>query len=82
MPIDIQDKVENHEQRITRMEIDGARLDERLEALVRSTNNLKWSMFAFSFLMLLALIYQAIGPQGYKEVTSTMKPVIAQDVQK
>lgn len=81
MPIDIQDRVENHEQRITKIEIDGARLDARLEALVSSTNNLKWGLFCFSFLMLLALIYQAIGPNGYKEVTNTMKPVV-QEVQK
>lgn len=81
MPVDIQDRVENHEQRITKIEIDGARLDARLEALVSSTNNLKWGLFCFSFLMLLALIYQAIGPNGYKEVTNTMKPVV-QEVQK
>lgn len=76
MSIDIQDKVEEHEKRITRIEIDGARLDERLDSLVKSTNNLKWSMFAFSFLMLLALIYQAIGPQGYNAVTKTVAPIV------
>lgn len=81
MPIDIENKVEDHEKRITKIEIDGARLDARLEALVSSTNNLKWGLFCFSFLMLLALIYQAIGPNGYKEVTNTMKPVV-QEVQK
>lgn len=78
MPIDIQDRVENHEQRITKIEIDGARLDARLEALVSSTNNLKWGLFCFSFLMLLALIWQAIGPNGYKDITSTVAPVIQQ----
>lgn len=57
MPVDIQDKVDDHEKRITKIEIDGARLDARLEALVSSTNNLKWGLFCFSFLMLLALIY-------------------------
>lgn len=34
MSIDIQDKVEDHEKRLTKIEIDGARLDERLDALV------------------------------------------------
>lgn len=76
MSIDLQDKVEEHEKRITRIEIDGARLDERLDSLVKSTNNLKWSMFAFSFLMLLALIYQAIGPNGYRQVTGTAASIV------
>lgn len=76
MSIELETKVEEHERRITKIEIDGARLDERLDALVQSTNNLKWGLFCFSFLMLLALIYQAIGPNGYNAVTKTTMPVI------
>lgn len=76
MSIDIQDKVEEHDKRITNLEVSGARLDERLNALVKSTNNLKWSMFAFTFLMLLTMIYQILGPQGYKDVTGTVAPIV------
>lgn len=78
MSIEIDDIVQDHEKRITGLEVSGARLDERLDALVKSTNNLKWGMFCFSFLMLLALIYSAIGPNGYKQVTSTVAPIIQQ----
>lgn len=76
MSMDMETKVEDHEKRITKIEIDGARLDERLDALVSSTNNLKWGLFCFSFLMLLALIYQAVGPNGYQAVTKTAIPVV------
>lgn len=34
MSIELETKVEEHERRITKIEIDGARLDERLDALV------------------------------------------------
>lgn len=76
MSIDLEDKVEEHEKRITRIEIDGARLDERLDSLVRSTNNLKWSMFAFSFLMLLTIIWGAIGEKGFNQVVKAPTPQV------
>ena len=72
----IGDKLENHEKRLTKIEVSEARLDERLNSLVQSTNNLKWGMWAFTLLMLLTLIYQAIGPKGFKEVTSTVAPMV------
>lgn len=68
MSIDIDDRIEDHEHRLSKIEIDSARLDERLDALVTSTNNLKWGMFCFSFIMLLTLIYGAIGPKGFNQV--------------
>lgn len=68
----IQDRVDDHEKRINQIEIGAARLDERLDALVKSTNNLKWSMFCFSFLMLMAIIYGAIGEKGFNQVKSTL----------
>lgn len=69
MSLQLDDIVQDHEKRITKIEVDGARLDERIEALVSSTNNLKWSLFCFSFLMLLALIYGACGERGFKHIT-------------
>lgn len=68
MPVDIQDKVDDHEKRITKIEIDGARLDARIDGLISSTNNLKWGVWGFTFLCLLALIYGALGPKGFNQV--------------
>ena len=78
MNLELDDMVQDHEKRITKIEIDDARLDERLDALVSSTNNLKWCLFCFSFLMLLTIIWQAIGPNGYKDVTNTLTPIVNQ----
>lgn len=68
MTTDIQEKVEEHEHRITKIEIDGARLDERIDGLASSTNNLKWCVWGFTFLCLLALIYGALGANGFNQV--------------
>lgn len=75
----IESKVDDHEKRLTRVEIDSARLDERLDALVSSTNNLKWSMFAFSFIMLLTIIWGAIGERGFNQVVKTQVPSMTQN---
>lgn len=76
MSLELDDLVQDHEKRITKIEIDGARLDERLDALVSSTNNLKWGLWGFTLLMLLALIWQAIGPSGFRAVTQAANPVV------
>lgn len=78
MSIELDELVQDHEKRITNIEVSEARLDERLNALVSSTNNLKWGMWAFTLLMLLTIIYQAIGPKGFKDVTSTVAPMVQQ----
>ena len=76
MNIQLADKVEDHEKRITTIEISEARLDERLDALVQSTNNLKWCIFAFSFLMLITIIWGAIGENGFNQVVKVKPPQI------
>lgn len=68
MSIEIEDKVENHEKRITTLEISNGRMDERIEGLTSSTNNLKWCVWGFTFLCLLALIYGALGANGFNQV--------------
>ena len=68
MSIEIEDKVENHEKRITTLEISNGRLDERIDGLASSTNNLKWCVWGFTFLCLLALIYGALGANGFNQV--------------
>lgn len=75
MSIELDDIVQDHEKRISEMEVNSARLDERLNALVSSTNNLKIGMWVFSAIMLLTMVYQILGKEGYREVTQTISPV-------
>lgn len=74
MNIQLADKVEDHEKRITNLEISSGRADERIIALVRATENLKKTTWWFSLLMLLTIIYLLLGRQGYKDVTGTLIP--------
>ena len=74
MSVQLEDKVEDHEKRITSLEINGGRLDERIIELARATENLKKTTWGFSLLMLLTIIYLLLGRQGYKDVTGTLIP--------
>ena len=74
MNIQLADKVEDHEKRITNLEISSGRTDERIIALARATENLKKTTWWFSLLMLLTIIYLLLGRQGYKDVTGTLIP--------
>ena len=74
MSIQIEDKVEDHEKRITNLEINGGRDDERIIALTRATENLKKTTWGFSLIMLLTIIYLLLGRQGYKDVAGTFFP--------
>lgn len=72
----LESKVDDHEHRIVKLEVSGARLDARIDALVSSTNNLKWGVWGFTFLCLLALIYGALGPKGFNQVVKTPVPQV------
>lgn len=74
MGIDIDTKVEDHEKRITALEINDGRMDERLKELSKATENLKKSTWGFSLIMLLTIVYLLLGRQGYKDVTGTLIP--------
>lgn len=76
MAIEIDEVVQDHEKRINALEVNDARLDERLDALVKSTNNLKWATFGFAFIMLLTIIYGALGPTGFNAVTEKSPVVV------
>ena len=65
----IEEVVDNHEKRIVQLEIMSGRMDERMQELVRATNNLKTSTWFFSLIMLLTIIYLLLGKQGYNDVT-------------
>ena len=62
------DKIEELDQRVTAIEINEAKLDERLSALVSSTSNLKWALWSITLLLLLTVIYGAIGYRGFNQV--------------
>lgn len=74
MSTQIAEKVEDHEKRITTLEINGGRADERIIALAKATENLKKTTWGFSLIMLLTIIYLLLGRQGYKDVTGTLIP--------
>ena len=62
------DKIDELDQRVTAIEINEAKLDERLSALVSSTSNLKWALWSITVLLLLTVIYGAIGYRGFNQV--------------
>ena len=64
-------KIDNLNERVTMLEISSAKLDERLSALVSSTSNLKWSLWSITLLLLLTVIYGAIGYRGFNQVANT-----------
>lgn len=74
MSIQLAEKVEDHEKRITTLEINSGRADERIIALAKATENLKKTTWGFSLVMLLTIIYLLLGRQGYKDVTGTFFP--------
>ena len=63
-------KIDNLDERVTMLEISSAKLDERLSALVSSTSNLKWALWSITLLLLLTVIYGAIGYRGFNQVTN------------
>ena len=64
------DKIDELDQRVTAIEISEAKLDERLSALVSSTSNLKWALWSITILLLLTVIYGAIGYRGFNQVAN------------
>ena len=64
-------KIDTLNERVTMLEISSAKLDERLSSLVSSTSNLKWSLWSITLLLLLTVIYGAIGYRGFNQVTNT-----------
>ena len=72
MSLELDNLVQDHEKRITKIEVSEARLDERLDALVSSTNNLRIGMWVFSLIMLLTMVWQILGRQGFQDVTGAV----------
>ena len=64
-------KIDTLNERVTMLEISSAKLDERLSSLVSSTSNLKWSLWSITLLLLLTVIYGAIGYRGFNQVANT-----------
>ena len=69
------DKLDELDQRVTQIEINSAKIDERLSALVASTSNLKWSLWSITLLLLLTVIYGAIGYRGFNQVAKAYSDI-------
>ena len=69
------DKIDELDQRVTAIEINEAKLDERLSALVSSTSNLKWALWSITLLLLLTVIYGAIGYRGFNQVANAYSDI-------
>ena len=67
------DQIEQLDDRVTKLEISGARLDQQLEDLVKSTSNLKWSIWSITVILLLAVVYGALGDKGFNAVTTSQQ---------
>lgn len=67
------EQIEQLDDRVTKLEISGARLDQRLEDLVKSTSNLKWSIWSITVILLLAVVYGALGDHGFNAVTNAQQ---------
>lgn len=65
--------------RITRLEMSDASQDEKLKTLFRGMRIQFWTVWGSFMLMLLALIYGALGPRGFNAVTSAA-PKVAQQI--
>lgn len=75
MSTEIEERLDNHEHRITSLEINGGRIDEKIIALSNATENLKKTTWGFSLIMLLTIIYLLLGRDGYRDVTGTFIPI-------
>ena len=68
--------------RVTALEKGAARFDEQIKGLYRSTTRLFYTTLSiaipFGLLMLLALIYGAVGARGFNAVTSAASSAAAQ----
>lgn len=64
----LETQVEDHEKRIKKLEVTGARMDERIAGLVQSTANLKWGLWAFTLILLMAVVYGAVGSKGFNQI--------------
>ena len=68
-------KIDNLDERVTMLEISSAKLDERFSALVASTSNLKWALWSITLLLLLTVIYGAIGYRGFNQVANAYSDI-------
>lgn len=67
-----EEKLDNHEMRIGKLEADGGRLDERLKSVADSLLALKWIVVSITLLSLATVIYGAIGEKGLHAVRNTV----------
>ena len=61
--------------RVTDLEKGAARFDEQIKTLFNSISRLYYVTVIFGLLMLLAIIYGAVGHRGFNAVTSAARTV-------
>ena len=59
--------------RVTVLETNAARFDEQIKTLFNSVSRLYYVTVIFGLLMLLAIIYGALGQRGFNAVTSAAR---------
>lgn len=67
----LEDKVEEHDDRIQALEKTDAVHDAKIDSLAKQAKFQMITVWAAFFLTLLALIYGALGPNGFNAVTTT-----------
>lgn len=60
---------------ITQIKISQARVEEQIKTLFSRVSLQFWAMFTALILLLLTVIYSAVGPNGYQAVTSSAHEV-------
>lgn len=64
---------EELEDRVTKMETAYAVTGEQIKNLVKSVDRLTHVVYAFTFILLLAVVYGALGSTGFNAVTNAAK---------
>lgn len=77
--MNVEEKIENHEVRINKLEMSEARLDEKLANLATSTDRLLKVCVIFGLILLATVCYMALGERGYRTVVGgPIVPAIAE----
>lgn len=63
------EQIEDHDNRLDALEKTDAVHETKFQALADSVKYMRNVMYTFAFIMLLAIIYGALGPHGFNAVT-------------
>lgn len=66
--MNVEEKLDDHEKRISNLEVSDARVNEKIANLATSTDRLLKVTILFGLILLGTVCYMALGRQGYKDV--------------